>query len=650
MRVALSYSTTKIMSSLPRIPVRATIDLTYRCNNNCRHCWVRLAPGAEEKRNELATQEIIAIVDQARQLGTREWSVSGGEPMLRPDFYEIFDYITAHSKTYSLNTNGTLITPKIARLLRERKGNKMIALYGATKKTYETVSRVPGSYEAAMRGFQRLQEAGAGFVVQIIPMKSNYHEYEQMVELAKSLSPHWRIGAPWLYLSACGNQQKNRDIDSERLPPHIAVELDTPDMAQDNGSAGFTCGMVKNDNMFESCINTRRDFYIDPYGRMTFCSYLREPALMYDLRQGSVAEGWERFIPSLKNFVKGGPEYAEHCGSCSSRADCRWCGVYGYLEHRRFSAPVEYLCQVAQETGNYKQEWRMNHVRYYSVAGLTLKVESDLPFTDSTFHPKFDAFRVNEPGDDVISIFHHFELPPLSDLQLSKLHYRKPPWAIYKNGTSWVYMGISPIESDDSIHRLVVFNEHHSRGRFYNRDSEIFERGDLHSLTLTASDQLMLAPVLANRQACYFHSSGLKYNEAGFVFLGHSDAGKSTMVKLMHDYAQVLCDERIIVRKWPDGFYIHGNWSHGEIPLVSPESAPLRALFFLQQSPENRIEPIGKADAIKRMIACLIKPFETKEWWEKELSLLQDIADSVPTYILHFNKSGGVRKILDSLV
>lgn len=635
---------------MPRIPVRATIDLTYRCNNDCRHCWVRLAPGDEAKHSELSVQEIIDIVDQARHLGTREWSISGGEPMLRPDFYEIFEYITAHSKTYSLNTNGTLITPKIARLMQERKGNKMIALYGATRETYDAVSRIPGSYDAAMRGFQRLQEAGAGFVVQIIPMKSNIHEYEQMIELAQSLSPHYRIGAPWLYLSACGDAQKNRDIEAERLPPHMAVELDTPDMSNDNGAAAHSCGVVTHDNLFESCIKARRDFYVDPYGRMTFCSYIREPALMYDLRQGSVRDGWERFIPSLKTFVKGGEEYQQHCGQCEARSDCRWCAVYGYLEHGRFASPVEYLCQVARETRNYKENWRMNHIRYYDVAGVTLKVESDLPFTESTFHEKFAAFRVDEPGEDVISIRHHFELPPLEDVQLSKLHYRKPPWAIYKNGSSWIYMGISPNSENANLHRLVLFNQDYTSGRFYYPNDRVFKHGRAASLTFLPSDMLMLTQVLANRQSCCFHSSGIIYQEAGFVFLGHSDAGKSTMVKLMQEHAKVLCDERIIVRRWPDGFRIHGNWSHGEIPLVSPSSAPLRALFFLQQSPENRLQAVSKAEAIRRMIACMIKPFETKEWWEKELSLLQAIADSVPTYILHFDKTGRVRQVLDTLV
>ncbi len=56
--------------------------------------------------------------------------------MLRDDFAEIFDYVTAKASTYSLNTNGTLITPEIAQLLR-RKGSKMIAVYGATTEVYD---------------------------------------------------------------------------------------------------------------------------------------------------------------------------------------------------------------------------------------------------------------------------------------------------------------------------------------------------------------------------------------------------------------------------------------------------------------------------------------------------------------------------------
>ncbi len=145
--------------TLPRIPLEGSLDLTYRCNNDCRHCWLRIPPGDKANQDELSFDEIRDIVDQARALGTRRWSLSGGEPMLRPDFPEIFDYITSRSVGYSLNTNGMLITPEIAQLMR-RPGNKMVAVYGATAEVHDHITRHPGAFEATMRGFAYLREAG----------------------------------------------------------------------------------------------------------------------------------------------------------------------------------------------------------------------------------------------------------------------------------------------------------------------------------------------------------------------------------------------------------------------------------------------------------------------------------------------------------
>ena len=88
----------KILERMPRIPLEGNLDLTYRCNNNCRHCWLWVSPNAPEKDQELSSDEIKHIVEQARNLGCRIWALSGGEPMLRQDFAEIFDFITSHSQ------------------------------------------------------------------------------------------------------------------------------------------------------------------------------------------------------------------------------------------------------------------------------------------------------------------------------------------------------------------------------------------------------------------------------------------------------------------------------------------------------------------------------------------------------------------------
>jgi len=215
---------------------------------------------------ELSFDEIRRIADEARAMGCRRWNISGGEPMLRPDFAEIFDYLTSRSASYSLNTNGTLITPAIAQLLR-RKGSKMVALYGATAEVYDHVSRHPGGFELAMQGFRYLKEAGAGFTVQLIPMRDNFHQWDQMVALAKSLSRHWRVGATWLYLSACGSPGRNAQIEAQRLDPREVVALDPPDPSyderikelEDGEEERRPCGAAAtgDDRLFAACIEGR---------------------------------------------------------------------------------------------------------------------------------------------------------------------------------------------------------------------------------------------------------------------------------------------------------------------------------------------------------------------------------------------------------
>lgn len=181
------------MSHTVHLPLEASIDLTYRCNNNCRHCWLRIAPSAPEKKKELSFEEIKDIVEQSRKLGTRKWSISGGEPMLRPDFADIFEYITSRSMPYSL-------------------------------------------------------------------MKDSYHEFKAMVALAKSLSKHHRIGAPWLYLSSCGDPAVNKEIEQQRLTSEQVIALDTPNIPSDERMAAVHgCGRIQqgDDRLFAQCVAQR---------------------------------------------------------------------------------------------------------------------------------------------------------------------------------------------------------------------------------------------------------------------------------------------------------------------------------------------------------------------------------------------------------
>ena len=641
-----TFTSTKIIATPPRLPLKGSLDLTYRCNNRCRHCWLR----TEDGRGELSTKEILALVDDARAMGCREWAISGGEPMLRADFAAIFDYITSHAKSYSLNTNGTLITPEIAQLMK-RKGSKMVALYGATADVHDHVTQNPGSFAATMRGFALLEEAGARFTVQIIPMKDNWHEYPAMVELAKSLSPHYRIGAPWLYLSANLDPVRNAEIDAQRLSPRDVMELDRPDFSslQDEGEGEHPQCPPGDDRLFAACIANRRDFHVDPYGMMTFCSFIKDPAMRYDLRKGTFRDAWERFIPSLAGKVRGGEEYRENCGSCKYRNDCRWCPVYGYLEHGRYAAKVEHLCYVARENRACKETMLRDHRRYFRIGGITVQVDSDLPFSETTFDPKFASFRADGPGEDTVSIRHHFSLPDLPEEKRGRELYRKSPWAIYRKGRSWIYTGIPTDGTVSPLHRVAVFSDDHSSGRIYNDATreDSFQKGNLGSLTMFPSDQILIARLLADRNGFFIHSCGAVMDEKGLLFVGHSEAGKSTTARMIKPHAEILCDDRNIVRRNHDGWTVYGTWSHGDVPDVSSRSAPLHAILFIEKSDVNRITRIeDRREIVRRLLACLIRPFVTADWWEKTLTLVEQMAREVPCYRMQFDKSGA---ILDEL-
>lgn len=571
--------------------------------------------------------------------------------MLRPDFSEIFEYIIGQCATYSLNTNGTLITPQIAMLLRN-KGHKMIALYGATKDVHDNITRSSGSFDATMRGFQYLKEAGACFTVQLIPMRSNYHQFREMVALAQSLSKHYRIGASWFYLSAAGDKTINNEIKKQRLDPQDVISIAPPDLffqktEKDKGRS-YCCDRDHQAYLFSSCVSSRRDFHIDPYGAMTFCCFLKRPDMRYDLRAGSFEDCWENFIPSLAKKIPVTESYQKSCGSCNLREDCRACPVYVYLEKGRFDQKIDYLCAVAKENKKFKDNWKKQHQRYFRIADMTVKVETDLPITPSTFHSKFRFFATSPASEDIIRLRHHFKLPDIADWDLGTEVYRRVPWAIYQQQDSWIYLGIMPNSKD--LHQVAVFNADHTRVRIYNKGLESFQKGNLSSLTMFPSDQMLLARVLAHRQGFYLHSCGVDFQGKGLLFAGHSEAGKSTMATLLKGKAKILCDDRIIIRKRQGGFRIFGTWSHGDVPDVSVDSAPLSAIMFLEKANENELIKItNQKEIVQKMLSCLIQPFVTLDWWQRTLAIIDQVITETPCYVLRFDKSGKIVQKLNKI-
>jgi hypothetical protein len=168
---------------------------------------------------------------------------------------------------------------------------------------------------------------------------------------------------------------------------------------------------------------------------------------------------------------------------------------------------------------------------------------------------------------------------------------------------------------------------------------------------LLASDQIVLARVLPAWGGALVHAAGVNFKGQGLLFAGPSEAGKSTITRMLTGKAGILSDDRVIVRKDEGGFRVHGTWSHGEIPDVSPDSAPLRALFFLRQATDNRLERlIDRKTIVRELLPRFVRPLLTADWWDRIMSLAADIAAAVPCYYLHFDKSGRIVNKLEEFV
>jgi hypothetical protein len=261
---------------------------------------------------------------------------------------------------------------------------------------------------------------------------------------------------------------------------------------------------------------------------------------------------------------------------------------------------------------------------------------------------------VDGPGEDTVTIRHHFELPSLAGKDLGLEMYRKPPWAIYRQNGSFIYLGISPQADDPTLHRVATFNRDHTRARIYSVREDRWRKGDLHSLTMFPSDQILVARLLADRHGCYLHSAGAILDGAGVLFVGHSEAGKSTTTRLLMEagaagdmQVEILCDDRNIVRRGEDGWRVFGTWSHGDVPVVSARDASLRAICFLEKGNENTLKPLtDRREITRRLLACVIRPFVTSDWWEKTLALVEQMSGEILYYGMRFDRSG---EIVDKL-
>ncbi len=330
-----------------RVPAQVSIEVTRRCPLKCLHCYNNLPMGDQTARSqELTFEEHCKLLDELVAAGCLWLLYTGGEIFARPDFLDIYTEAKKRGFLITLFTNGTLITPKIADYLAEwRPFSIEITLYGATRETYEALTKIPGSYDRCIRGIRLLLERNLPLKLKTVPTTINKHEVYEMKRMAEE-----DFGVQFKF-----DPLVNPRIDCSQSPLAVrlsaeeAVELDFLDRRREKEYrelvekllAGGPPSAEQAKKVY-GCGGGKSSCAIDPVGQMSICVLSHQEG--YGIRSGSFREGWEGPLDAIRQKPSKGPTI---CSRCQLRPVCGMCPANGELENGDPEKPVEFLCQVA---------------------------------------------------------------------------------------------------------------------------------------------------------------------------------------------------------------------------------------------------------------------------------------------------------------
>ncbi|MDD4940719.1 MAG: radical SAM protein [Candidatus Omnitrophica bacterium] len=332
------------------IPFSATFELTYGCNLKCSMCYQ-----FPFRKGELNTQEVKGIIDQLADAGCLYLSLTGGEPLMRRDIWDIVEHARQRTFAVTLQTNATLIGPAEADTMRALDVmDAHISVLGATDSTHDKITGVSGSFRKAMRAAELLIARKIKVFFKTTVMKGNYSEYKEIWKLAESMGalPYF---SPMIFPRSDGAGSPLRS----RLSDDQLKELFSFVFSSD----AEKIGLCTSQEPVAICRMGRTECAINPRGDVYPCVSL--PLTVGNLRNESFAEIW-RSSAELKKIRAISSADLKQCPECSLASDCLRCPGLSYLEHGDIlSAPAECcrMTKTMKEVKTYEQEKVLQAVR-----------------------------------------------------------------------------------------------------------------------------------------------------------------------------------------------------------------------------------------------------------------------------------------------
>ncbi len=348
-------------------PLNGQVELTYCCNLNCVHCYCK---GLGNRDKELSTLQWKKIINEIQAAGCLYLTFTGGEPLMRKDFLELYTYAKRKGFIITVFTNGCAFSKKILHYLAKSPPFSIeITLNGITEATYESITQVKGSFPVVMENIKKLKEKKLPLIIKSNLLKQNQGEITRIKAFAdkflgKSQSKYHFKYDPMIY--PCFNGDKTPT--NFRLSFQDLMELRKQDVdiwqEYQEGMHMDILDLERTKDFLYHCNSFRKQFFINPFGRIKFCELSEK--FSANLKTTSFKKGFYKVFPKI---LKVRFKTDSQCKICRLRPICYYCPARAYLETGNEESPVEYYCQLAEETERQMQTFK----------NLTQNEESLLP-------------------------------------------------------------------------------------------------------------------------------------------------------------------------------------------------------------------------------------------------------------------------------
>jgi radical SAM protein with 4Fe4S-binding SPASM domain len=304
------------------IPLSVHFDITYRCNERCVHCYLD-----HDDLGEMTTAEIEDVLDQLADAGVFFLALSGGEVLMRRDFFDIVEHARRRLFNVKIKTNGVMIREPEARRLRQLGVEQVqISVYSHRPEVHDGITKLPGSLRRTIEAIRFLKLQGLKVSMANVLMTANLFDNHGVMSLAKDLGVSYTLdptitpkidgNTAVLALRAPGAELR-RVFRNEELVGNVAEFCAPPAAPDEDVMDGYPCSAGHT-----SC-------YISPYGDVFPC--VQFPLPSGNLRREKFVEIW-RHSSALKEVRSIRARDLTTCSTCSHVGSCSRCPGLAYME------------------------------------------------------------------------------------------------------------------------------------------------------------------------------------------------------------------------------------------------------------------------------------------------------------------------------